>query len=264
VEISPTVDICAPLDIADIVFFRQEPVEGERATMEAELVGDLVLIDGCLRVESLYGDQSYIPIWPPDFKVVLENEIPVIQDGDGQLVGRVGEEIYMGGGESSENALPACVRQQIPPSCNGKYWSVGEEVRLNLKFDSALFDMEIVPTADRTAILLRKSPVLDEWAGEPDTVSGILRFYNPDRCPRIQSESGTRDYLPIWPQGYSIQVIGDLVEILDADGKVVARQDESVTLHGVLVPTNWENPNYRQLLFETPGDCVGPYWIVNP
>lgn len=263
-EISATVDICTPLNIPDIAFPRQEPVEGERATMEAELVGDLVLSEGCLRIESLYGNESYIPVWPPEFTVVLENNIPVILDGDGQLVGRVGEEIYMGGGEAYESALPACVHQQMPPTCSGKYWIVGEGVRLNLRFDSALFDMDIIPVADRTVILLKKGAILDEWAGEPDTVSGILRFYNPDRCPRIQSESGTRDYLPIWPQGTSIQIVDDLVEILDADGKVVARQDESVTLYGALVPNNWENPNYRQLHYETPGDCFGPYWIVNP
>ena len=252
------------LDIPDIAFPRQEPVEGERATMGAELVGDLVLEEGCLRIESLYGNESYIPVWPPEFTVVLENDIPVILDGDGLLVGRVGKEIYMGGGESSESAVPACAQQQMPPTCRGKYWIVGEGVRLNLKFDSELFDMDLVPAADRTAILLKKAPILDDWAGEPDTVTGILRFYNPDRCPRIQSESGTRDYLPIWPQGYSIQVIEDLVEILDADGNVVARQDENVTLHGALVPPNWENLNYRQLHYETPGDCFGPYWIVNP
>jgi hypothetical protein len=252
------------LDIQDIAFPRQEPVEGIREVMEAELVGDLVLSEGCLRIESLYGNQSYIPVWPPEFTVDLENDNPVILDGDGQLVGRVGDEITMGGGELSENALSACVRDQMPPTCSGKYWVVGDGVRLNLIFDSDLFTMDLVPADDRTAILLKKKPVLDEWVTEPETITGVLRFYNPTRCPRIQSESGTRDYLPIWPQGTSIQVVADLVEILDADGKVIARQDENVTLHGALVPTNWQNPNYRQLHDETPGDCIGPFWIVNP
>jgi hypothetical protein len=50
VEISPTVDICTPLNIPDIAFPRQEPLEGERAKMEAELVGDLVLSKGCLYI----------------------------------------------------------------------------------------------------------------------------------------------------------------------------------------------------------------------
>jgi hypothetical protein len=264
VQISATVDICTPSDIVDIAFLRQEPVEGERAMMAAELVGDLVLSEGCLRVESLYSDESYIPVWPSEFTIAFENDVPVVLDGDGMVVGRTGEEIYMGGGESSSMAVPACAQAQMPEKCDGKYWMVGDGVRLNLKFDSELFDMDLVPAADRVAILLKKAPILDEWTGEPETITGILRFYNPDRCPRIQSESGTRDYLPIWPQGYAIQVVDDLVEILDIGGNVVARQDESVTLHGALVPTNWENPNYRQLHYETPGDCFGPYWIVDP
>lgn len=261
-EITPTVDICNPMEFPNIAFPRQEPVEGPRETMAAELVGDLVLNDGCLRIESLYGDESYLPIWPPEFTVGLEGEVPVVLDGQGDIAGRVGDEIYMGGGEASENALPACVREQMPEDCGGKVWVVGDGVRLNLKFDSDLFKMDLVPALDRTAIFLKKEPVLDDWAGEPDSVTGILRFYYPDRCPRIKSESGTRDFLPIWPTGYSLQISQDLVEILDDHGKVVARQDEAVTLNGALVPPKWENPNYRQLHYETPGDCIGPYWIV--
>lgn len=264
VQIAPTIDICAPLDIPDIAFPRQEPVDGLKEVMEAELVGNLVLSDGCLRIESLYGNESYLPIWPSEFTVKLENDVPVILDGDKKVVGRVGDEIYMGGGEASENALPACVREQMPAAFRGKYWVVGEGVRFNLVFDSELFTMDLVPANNRSAILLRKEPILDNWAGEPDTITGILRFYFPDRCPRIKSESGTTDVLPIWPQGNSLQVSDNLVEILDINRNVVARQDETVTLNGTLVPPNWENPNYRQLHYETPGDCFGPYWIVTP
>jgi hypothetical protein len=260
----PTIDICIPLDLPDVAFPRQEVVEGSREVMEAELVGDLVLNEGCLQIESLYGDSSYLPIWPPEFTARMDDGIPAILDGKGNVAGRVGEEIYMGGGETSGSTLPVCVQEQIPASCSGKYWIVGEGVRLNLQFDSDLFKMDLVPASDRTAILLKKEPILDEWAGEPERFTGFLRFYPPGRCPRIVSESGSRDFLPIWPPGYSLRIKENLVEIVDADGKVAARQDETVTLDGGLVPTNWENPNYRQLHYETPGDCFGPYWIVTP
>jgi hypothetical protein len=136
-------------------------------------------------------------------------------------------------------------------------------VRLNLKFDSDLFTMDLVPARDRTAILLKKMPILDSWDGELGTVTGYLRFYFPDRCPRIRSESGMRDFLPIWPEGYTLKIEDELVEILDSSGKVAARQDEIVTLKGGLVPPNWENANFRTLTYETPGDCIGPFWIVN-
>jgi hypothetical protein len=263
-DIPPTIDICAPLDIPELAFPRQEPVEGFREVMEAELVGDLILRDGCLQIESLYDNSIHLPLWPPEFTVSLEDDVPIILDGRGEVVGHVGEEIFMGGGEGSVNTIPACIREQLPAGCNGKVWVVGEGVRLNLKFDSDLFRMDLIPTSDRTAILLRKDPILDDWVGDPESVTGYLRFYYPDRCPRIMSESGTSDFLPIWPPEYSIQISDGQVEILDGKKMVIARQDEPVTLHGALVLTNWDNPNYRQLHYETPGDCFGPYWIVKP
>jgi hypothetical protein len=259
---TPTINVCKPLDIPGVAFPRQEPVSGPRAMMAAELVGDFVLEGGCLWVESLYHDGRYLPIWPPEFLVEIDDGMPVLLDGDGVVVGRVGEEIYMGGGEASERAMLECVRAQMPTACGGPYWVVGDGVRFNLKFDSDLINLVLVPAPDRTAILLQKEPILDEWADEPGTVTGVLSFYYPDRCPRIQSESGTRNYLPIWPPGYSLQISDDLVEILDDTGGVVARQDETITLKGALVPPNWENENYRRLHYETPGDCFGPYWIV--
>jgi hypothetical protein len=261
-EVPPTIDVCEDTIVLGVAFPRQEPVEGLREVMEAELIGDLVLVDGCLRVDSLYNDDAYLPIWPPDFTLVLENEFSVVLDGDGNLVGRVGEEIYMGGGMGSERALVECQRQQMPDACGGPYWVVGEGVRLNLQYDSELFDMELISSPDRTAILLHKQPVLDEWTEEPGVISGVLRFYQPSRCPRVQSESGVSDYLPIWPPGNSLQWTDGLVEIVNSSGDLIAREGESVTLSGSRIPPTWENEHYRQLYYELPGDCNGPYWIV--
>ena len=46
----PTIDVCEPLDVPGVAFPRQEYVEGPRVMMVAVLVGDLVLIDGCLQI----------------------------------------------------------------------------------------------------------------------------------------------------------------------------------------------------------------------
>jgi len=261
-EITPTIDICEPPDIPEVAFPRQEPVEGPREVMEAELVGDLVVRGGCLWVESLYNDGSYLPIWPPEFTIGLENEVLVILDGEGNVVGRAGEEIYMGGGTGSENALPDCTRKQFPADCDGQFWVVGDGVRPNLRQNSELIQLELITTTERTAILLHKKPILDEWVEEPATVSGILRLYNPQRCPRIQSESGHSDYLPIWPPEYSLIMKDGLVEILNGSGEVVAQEGGEVLLHGGAIPHRWESEDYRQLYTDIPGDCNGPYWIV--
>ena len=262
-EITPTIDIFEPLEISDIAFPRQKPVEGPREVMEAELVGDLVESGGCVRVKSLYNDGSYLPIWPPDFTLGFENEIPVILDVEGNIVGRVGEEIYMGGGEGSENALPDSVRDQLPADCGGPFWIVGDGVRPNIRHDSGLIQLDVITTTERTAILLHKKPILDEWVEEPSVISGILRWYNPQRCPRIQTESGITDYLPIWPPEYSLQMTDGLVEILNGSGEIVAQEGTEVVLRGSAIPHSWDSEHYRQLYYNIPGDCHGPYWIVD-
>ncbi len=260
---TPTIDVCEPLTVPYIAFPRQEPVEGPREVMEAELVGDLVLLDGCLRVNSLnQGEESYLPIWPPEFILDLDNDTPVILDGNGIIVGRVGEEIYMGGGTGRQESMPECVRQQLLESCKGPFWSVGEGVRLNIKEDSELIHIDCITTSDRTAILVKKEPILDEWVEEPGIVSGILRVYAPHRCPRIISESGMTDYLPIWPPDYSLEITDGLVEITNGSGELVAREGSDFVLRGGPIPHSWDSENYRQLRFEIPGDCFGPYWIV--
>lgn len=55
------IDICATPSVPGVAFPRQEPVEGVRVVMEAELIGELVLVDGCLRVNSIYAS-SILPV----------------------------------------------------------------------------------------------------------------------------------------------------------------------------------------------------------
>ena len=262
IGINPTSVVCDLSPIEGVIFPRQEPVDAPREVMEAELVGELVLQDGCLRIKSCPCVDSYTPVWPPEFNISLEDGGIVVVDGKGVIVGRVGEEIYMGGGTGSENALPGCVKETVAEKCGGPYWIVGEGVRLNLKYDSTLFNLDLLPVADRTAIFLQKDAILDNWIDEPGTITGALRFYIPDRCPRIQSESGIRDFLLIWPPGYTLQETDGSITILDTNDRVIVKQDEIVTLMGGPIPNQWENERYRVLRSELPGDCHGPYWIV--
>jgi hypothetical protein len=261
-EINATVDVCTSLKSSDIDFPRQEAVEGPREVMEAELIGHLVIIDGCLRIESLYGDQSYFPIWPPEFSLSMDSDEIVILDGDGILVGSVGEEIYMGGGTGSTNSLSDCVRQQLPENCDGPFWVVGEGVRPNIQSNSELIQLEVISTTERTGFLITKTHLLDDWVDEPSTISGVLRMYTPQRCPRIQSESGITDYLPIWPPEYSLVFKDGKVEVTDSNGKVIASEGSDLVVNGGPIPHSWDSEAYRQLYHDVPGDCFGPYWIV--
>ena len=263
------IDICATPSVPGVAFPRQGPVEGIRVVMEAELIGELVLVNGCLRVKSIYDDRSILPVWPPEFTlkaekratVAAQDEIQVL-DGAGQVVARVGEEVYMGGGEGSATSLADCVRQQLPADCTGPYWIVGEGVRPNLRHDSDLFALEVISTTGRSFLLLHKKPVLDEWAEGDALLIGKLVLYDYQRCPRVTSDSGLTDYLLLWPPDYGARVKNGEVEIVDGSGQVVARVGEEVRLSGGAIPVDWDSEKYRQLHYELPGDCHGPYWIA--
>ena len=83
------------------------------------------------------------------------------------------------------------------------------------------------------------------------------------RCPRIQSESGRSDYMPIWPPDYSLEFNNGNIEIKDESGKVIAIECDELTLSGGGILHSWESEEYRQLNHQLPGDCHAPYWIVD-
>ena len=116
--------------VSDSVYFpRQEPVNGERESMTALLIGELVQVTGCLRVNANHSDTSYLPVWPPDFTLSVEDNIIQVLDREGQVVARVGEEVYMDGGEiGSVVFLAEGVRESLPSDCPGPYWIVGDTV----------------------------------------------------------------------------------------------------------------------------------------
>jgi hypothetical protein len=256
------IDVCATPDVPGVAFPRQGPVEGLRVVMQAEMVGQLVLVDGCLRVESIYDDTSYLPVWPPEFALRSEDDGIQVLDGAGQVAARVGEEIFMGGGEGSASVMAECVRQQLPATCSGPYWIVGEGVRPNLRRDSDLFSMEIISTDDRSFFLFHRKAVLDDWAERDGSLSGELVLWDYSRCLRVVSDGGLGDYLPLWPVDYAARVTGDGAEILDGSGQVFARVGQQVRLNGGAIPVVWDLEPYRSLLDELPRDCHGPYWIV--
>jgi hypothetical protein len=200
------IDICAAATVPGVAFPRQGPIEGPRAVMQAELIGRLVLVDGCLRIDSIHGAESLLPIWPPEFGLAAQGDEVQVLDGDGQVVARVGEEVYMGGGESSTPGLAECVREQLPATCTGPYWIVGEGVRPNLRCDSDLFTLEVVEAPARSFFLLHKAPLLDDWIEGRSQASGKLVLWETDRCPRLFSESGLGNYLPLWPPDYGATV----------------------------------------------------------
>jgi hypothetical protein len=54
----------------------------------------------------------------------------------------------------------------------------------------------------------------------------------------ISPTSGA-DYLPVWPYGYSINVKGNEIQVLDGNGQVVACTGDSIKVGGGETPEMW-------------------------
>jgi hypothetical protein len=134
------------------------------------------------------------------------------------------------------------------------------EARPNLNRSSDLFDLELISTPDKPLLLLHKKPLLDQWAEEAAPLSGKLVLY--DRCPRVRSDSGLVDYVPLWPPEVQVQVEAGQIRFVDGVGGIVASVWEEVRLAGRSFAKNWDVEEYSRLALELPGECHGPYWIV--
>jgi hypothetical protein len=93
--------------------------------MDALMVGELTLEDGYLRVNGT------LIIWQPDYFVHNNNGTIEIWDRDGMVVGRVGEEIYMGGGEVPTPPEDKFLEEPLPPEIEGPYWLMGEIIPMD-------------------------------------------------------------------------------------------------------------------------------------
>jgi len=101
-----------------------------RTRLTALLFGELVEVEGCLRVEDRDVGTSYLLAWGPEFAVITEKDAVQIVHEDGtKIVLRIGEMVRISGGEvKSVGYLDEQVRQKLPAGCPGPYWFVGTEV----------------------------------------------------------------------------------------------------------------------------------------
>ena len=92
--------------------------------MDALLVGDLVLENGCLRLQSMDGT-DHLLIWPLRFELTVDGQNIRISNDSGVSLS-VGEEIGFGGGEMPLAHLQTLVEEPVPNDCPGPYWVIGE------------------------------------------------------------------------------------------------------------------------------------------
>lgn len=233
--------------------------------MTAELLGKLELVDGLLRV----GD--HIIIWLPGYFVHNNQRTIEVWDREGNVVGRVGEDIYMGGGEIPNPYVLPLKKGTLPgdtvPGTEEKYW-MQSGARLNLNFTSDLFSLEIIDCDGQEYYFMTQKPLLEEKGGPNKSITGKLLASRQDRfrCPYISVLSGsdnntTIQFTPIWPSLFHARSEGGILEILDIFGNVIARDEDEVTLDGIMI-SGIRTELANQLNEEMPGECYNTKFIV--
>ena len=106
------------------------PMQSEEVNfyMEAEMVGELVLENGCLRAKG-GADGDALLIWPYGSEMTTNGQgVRVRRMGsDLDVTLSVGHTVRFGGGYRSINLLRGYIVEPIPSSClGGPYWVVGE------------------------------------------------------------------------------------------------------------------------------------------
>jgi hypothetical protein len=104
-------------------FFLKER-DPQNVYLLADLRGELVVADGCIRINSIDG-KSYLPIWPYGFSLQIKGNLIQILDATDQFVAQVGDNLFISGGIMPGEHRTVYARQPIPVNCPGPYWIVG-------------------------------------------------------------------------------------------------------------------------------------------
>lgn len=99
------------------------PVQNPNQTvqMDALLKGELVLVNGCLRVD------NYLLVWPYVFSISsTDGEVIQIIDNTGKPFARVGDKVNLGGGEMSSEFIAQYSAELPNARCSGPYWIVSK------------------------------------------------------------------------------------------------------------------------------------------
>lgn len=103
-------------------------LRGGPVGLEADLDGELVSENGCLRLRQLRGP-SYLIIWP-HMSMMTSDGQGVRLSKDSEVLLSVGDRVIVSGGETPPDHAHEVVAQSIPSDCPGPYWLLGREVSI--------------------------------------------------------------------------------------------------------------------------------------
>jgi len=95
------------------------------------MVGELLNIDGCIRIEDKASSVGYALVWTPDMSVTVEGDgirivSGIVRENQQEVVLHIGDTVRVSGGETKypdEQLL-----RSLSPNCQEPYWVVGFEI----------------------------------------------------------------------------------------------------------------------------------------
>ena len=215
------------------------------------IFGELMLIDGCLRLPytdpsySEYAREGVLIVWPAGFRL-NRDAVPVqIINGSGLIVARIGDSVRVSGAWSKDplpdwwpvesvgsgtkrDEVPdtETLARELPVECPGPYWIVGDEV-------SALgLDEPLELSVPGSTVYFPRQKTVRGPNAHPDAITEGRLILDGD-CLRLKDVSVPPPYsVVVWPPGFSPHVELGKVEIRNGGGRTIAKVGDELVIGG--------------------------------
>ena len=223
----------------ELHFRRQGTLVGGQESLTALAIGELVLDGNCLRLG--HGDSGDFIVWPPGFTPHYHRGVVHVRNDAGAIIAQVGDRLSMGGagGRSDDERCP------------GSAWGAN-----SIK---VLPDVEVYfPKQDGPLAI------------DQEMESFVGRLVLDRRCLRVDSvrDRDRRDRIVhtvplvlIWPDTFTLSTEDEVVGIVDAAGRTVARVGDDVQFSAAAVSYGqaMEGSGLREI---SPACSGGSLWVV--
>ncbi len=251
---------------ARIVGFPQ--YEGPPMLPEGSRFGELIVVDGCLRVrrypDPTYPDQNPVPlllVWPENFTLTTKGDSTQIINGAGLIAARVGDDVrFSGHGICSEGWCGITdigeidLLQPLPEGCPGPYWIVGEEVS-----SVGPDEPTVVSIPGSTLFFPRQKSIKAAGVERMTALIGGELLLDGD-CLRVgRMNDRYPDPAIVWPAGFAPHIEDGVVRVRNGAGRTVARVGDEIGMGGGEVSASFVSELYYPGMSER---CPGKFWIA--
>ena len=224
----------------ELHFPLQGTILGEHESLTAEASGELVLDGHCLRLKSA-DLPSRLIFWPSGFTPHVYRGVVHVRNGAGRIIAQVGDRIVMGGAAAYYGNY--YTDKTIGPKCGGPTWASNSIY--------VLPDVDIYfPKQDGT---LATDDGMERYVG---------KLVLDRRCLMVDHAVRDRDNayfseptLFIWPDTFTLSLDDEVVGIVDASGRVVARVGDDVQFSAVSISRQEaiDHTGFREMWPACPG-----------